>query len=380
MRHVVLVVAAGRGMRAGGGMPKQYRTIGSTPMLQLTVDALLACDAVDGVKVVIGPDDLEHYTKIAQKFEDSRVMDPAIGGATRRGSVRNGLHDLQQFAPDYVHIHDAARPFVSPQILDRLIAALRDHDGAFPALDVVDALWATPDLKPLPRAGLVRAQTPQSFRFRAILDAHLGADTDADDDVAIAVAAGLDVVTVSGSEANFKVTTQADFDRAQTTHNPTPDVRVGNGFDVHAFSEGDHVTLCGIPIEHGRGLKGHSDADVAMHAITDAIYGALAEGDIGQWFPPSDPQWKGAASEIFLRHAMERVSANGFAVNHLDCTIICEEPKIGPHAQLMREELSKITGMNVGSISVKATTSEKLGFTGRSEGIAAQATATLVRS
>lgn len=378
MRHIALIVAAGRGTRAGAGLPKQYRQICGIAMLERTLMAVLSCDQIDGVFTIIHPDDKEAYEAVASRVEDGRMLDPIHGGATRAISVRNGLHAAAQFAPEFVHIHDAARPFVTPAVLDRCVAGVEQHDGVFPAVPVADALWKKSDLTPVDRDGLIRAQTPQSFVFDKILAAHEASNPNAQDDVAIARAAGLQVVPIDGEEANFKVTTQDDFKRAEHAVTALPDIRVGTGFDVHAFSDGETVILCGISVPHTRALKGHSDADVAMHAITDAIYGALAEGDIGQWFPPSDPQWKGAASDTFLKHAMERARERGFVVSHIDCTIICEAPKIGPHATQMREELSRITGLEVARISVKATTSERLGFTGRGEGIAAQASATLV--
>lgn len=379
MENAALIVAAGRGTRAGGGTPKQYRALAGRPMLEHTLKAVLAHDRIDIVAVVIRPDDAEDFAAVRASVDDGRVLDAVHGGDTRAGSVRNGLAVLAEYAPQNVHIHDAARPFLPVAVLDRLIGALAAHDGAFPALDVVDALWMKPDLTPVARDNLLRAQTPQSFAFDKIRQAHDKGDPDAADDVAVARAAGLDVVAVQGDEANFKVTTSDDLTRAEAQLRSTPDIRVGSGFDVHAFTDGADVILNGVRIPHDRALKGHSDADVAMHAITDAIYGALAEGDIGQWFPPSDAEWKGAASDIFLRHAVARCAERGFEISHLDCTIICETPKIGPHATAMREELSRITGLEVGRISVKATTSERLGFTGRGEGIAAQAAATLVR-
>jgi len=306
-------------------------------------------------------------------------MAPTIGGETRAASVQNGLMALSEFAPEHVFIHDAARPFINAVTIDLLIASLETADGAFPAIAVADALWDQSDMTSRDRENLIRAQTPQAFSYDLIKDAHQKANPNAKDDVEVALAAGLKVTHVKGSERNFKVTTADDLERADELLRDVPDIRLGNGYDVHAFEAGDKVILNGIEIPHDKKLAGHSDADVAMHAITDAIYGALAEGDIGQWFPPSEDQWKGAASDIFLRHAVERSKERGFQITHMDCTIICEEPKIGPHAKAMREELSRITGVEVERISVKATTSERLGFTGRSEGIAAQATATLVR-
>jgi len=294
--------------------------------------------------------------------------------------VRNGLEDLSQTAPQYVYIHDGARPFLSVELMERLQRSLKDHHGAFPAIPVADALWQKEGLEPVSRDGLLRAQTPQAFHYKEILEAHRNGDPQALDDVEIALSAGLTVSDVLGDERNFKVTTQDDLERADALARPSFDVKMGQGFDVHAFEPGDFVILNGVKIPFDKALKGHSDADVAMHALTDAIYGALAEGDIGQWFPPSQEKWKGAASDIFLKHAMERVKERGFQVSHLDCTIICEMPKIGPHALAMRESLAEITGLPIDKISVKATTSERLGFTGRGEGIASMATATLLKT
>ena len=303
------------------------------------------------------------------------------GGATRALSVLAGLQALEGVA-DLALIHDAARPFVSADLIDRVLGALRHHPGAAPALQVVDALWrgdgtvtGTQD-----RTGLWRAQTPQGFHLDKILAAHRAHGADAADDVEIARVAGLDVAIVPGDESNFKITGPEDFARAEKALRADMDIRTGNGYDVHRFGPGDSVTLCGVTIPFGRTLQGHSDADVGMHAVTDAIYGALARGDIGQHFPPSDPQWKGAASHIFLEHACALARSEGFEITHADCTLVCEEPKIGPHAAAMRAEMARIMGMDVDRVSVKATTSERLGFTGRGEGIAALATATLVKT
>ena len=373
-----LIVAAGRGTRAGTGLPKQYRPLNGVPMLARTLRALMAHSAVENVQVVIHPDDMPLYS--AAVADISGLLPPVFGGDTRSGSVLNGLEALKADAPDIVLIHDAARPFLSLEIIDNLLAALKTHAGAFPALPVVDALWQGHDGSaeiPHSREGLFRAQTPQAFYFKDILAAHHSATEPADDDVALARSQGLSVAIVQGSESNYKLTTAADFARA--TKETQMDIRTGNGFDVHAFAEGDRVTLCGIELPHSHSLLGHSDADVAMHTITDALFGALAEGDIGQWFPPSEAEWKGAASDIFLLKAVERVAARGFVISNIDCTIICESPKIGPHTVPMRAEIARITGIDVDRVSVKATTSEKLGFTGRKEGIAAMATATLVK-
>ncbi len=378
MRNAAIIVAAGRGHRAGGAIPKQYVQMGTKTILARSIEAMLDHPQIDAVLVVIHEDDRQLYEAALTDITDDRIRPPVVGGETRAISVRNGLEALEKANPQHVFIHDAARPFLTKDTIDHLITALAQHDGAFPAIPVADALWHADTMAPQDRSGLIRAQTPQSFKFSKILTAHRNGQPDARDDVEIAVKAGLRVEPVTGDEGNFKVTTQDDLNRAQQRLIDPPDIRVGHGYDVHAFTEGNAVILNGVEIPHSRSLKGHSDADVAMHAITDAIYGALAEGDIGQWFPPSDPQWKGAASDIFLKHAVERAQARGFQITHIDCTLICEEPKIGPHAQAMRQALSGITGLEQGRISVKATTSEQLGFTGRREGIAAQATATLV--
>lgn len=380
MQNAALIVAAGRGTRAGKGMPKQYRTIGGEPVLRHTIRAILQHPSIDAILTVIHQDDRDAYEAAIRTLDDGRILPPQLGGETRAKSVQNGLTGLSEISPKYVFIHDAARPFIDGNTLDLLFEALETSQGAFPAIPVADALWNRNDLTPIDREPLIRAQTPQAFEYPAIVKAHRSARPDARDDVEVALAAGLTVAHVPGNERNFKVTTKDDLTRANELARALPDIRTGTGYDVHAFEQGESVILNGITIPHDKKLKGHSDADVAMHAITDAIYGALAEGDIGHWFPPSDPKWKGAASDIFLIHAVERTKTRGFQITHIDCTIICEMPKIGPHAVAMREELSRITGLEMERISVKATTSERLGFTGRAEGIAAQATATLVRS
>ncbi|MBL4873014.1 MAG: bifunctional 2-C-methyl-D-erythritol 4-phosphate cytidylyltransferase/2-C-methyl-D-erythritol 2,4-cyclodiphosphate synthase [Rhodobacteraceae bacterium] len=379
MKVAGLIVAAGRGVRAGGGIPKQYRDLMGQSVLRRSVLALLAHRAVEVVQVVIHSDDVNEYESTVNGI--SGLLPVCIGGVKRHDSVLAGLNALKSAAPDLVLIHDAARPLVSVNVIEEVLNALETHEGAFPALPVVDALWRGDNTieRPEPREGLWRAQTPQGFRFNDILAAHETLTVSVLDDVAAAHAAGLSVAITHGAEDNFKITTPEDFARAERALRGYMDIRTGNGFDVHKFGEGEHVTLCGVDIPHSHGLVGHSDADVAMHAVTDAIFGALCEGDIGQWFPPSDMQWKGAASDIFLAKAVERTAARGFTITHIDCTIICEMPKIGPHALTMRERMAQIIGIDLDRISVKATTSEKLGFTGRGEGIAATATATLVK-
>ncbi|WP_299133724.1 bifunctional 2-C-methyl-D-erythritol 4-phosphate cytidylyltransferase/2-C-methyl-D-erythritol 2,4-cyclodiphosphate synthase [uncultured Amaricoccus sp.] len=386
MRTAGLIVAAGRGHRLGGAIPKQYLDLGDETVLCRSARALLALPELESLTIVIHPDDRALYDAATARLDDPRLAPPVPGAGSRRESVLRGLEALAADPPDRVLIHDAARPFVAVETVAGVLDALDRTAGAFPALPVVDALWqgeAGSARNPVPRADLWRAQTPQGFRFAAILAAHRAEIGDALDDVAIARAAGLEVAVVPGTEANFKITTPEDLVRAKAQMRARPatvDVRTGNGYDVHAFGPGDRVTLCGVTLPFDRGLVGHSDADVGMHALTDAIFGALAEGDIGQWFPPSDPTWKGAASEIFLRKAVERAGARGYAVSHLDCTLVCEAPKVGPHAPAMRAELARIAGVETDRVSVKATTSERLGFTGRGEGIAALATATLVRA
>lgn len=376
-----LIVAAGRGERLGGLVPKQYISIAGKTMLRRSIEALLALPWLDRLAVVIHPDDAIRYAEAVANLDDLRLLDPVPGGADRGASVRAGLEALAAHAPDKVLIHDAARPFLTASVAAAVAGALDAVPAAFPALPVVDALWRAPDGRAeaaVDREMLWRAQTPQGFRFEAILAAHRAHRGRPLDDVAVARAAGLETRVVPGDEANFKITTPADLARAERLAGETMDIRTGNGFDVHALGPGDGVTLCGVRLAFDRGLVGHSDADVGMHALTDAILGALAEGDIGRWFPPSDPQWKGAASEIFLGAAVARAAERGFTLTHCDVTLVCEAPKIGPHAGAMRAELARICRIDPGRISVKATTSERLGFTGRGEGIAAIATATLV--
>ena len=372
MTVAAIIVAAGRGTRAGGPVPKQWQLLAGQPVVQHSIRAF--AEIVDQVILVVHPDDLARATPLGVHLVE--------GGATRDASVRNALESLAGTGTTRVLIHDGARPLVSRALITRLIAALDQSVAAAPAVPVTDALWRGDDLRVTgtqDRSGLWRAQTPQAFHFDVILAAHRAHSSGAADDVEVARAAGLDVTIVEGDEDNLKLTFAADFARAERIlKGRSMDIRVGNGFDVHAFGPGDHVWLCGVQVPHGRGLVGHSDADVGMHALTDAIYGALADGDIGQHFPPSDPQWKGAESHIFLRHAAARAAARGFVISHADVTLICETPKIGPHAAAMRQALAGILGLAADRVSVKATTSERLGFTGREEGIAALATATLV--
>jgi len=377
MTNAAIIVAAGRGTRAGGDQPKQWQILAGRPVMDWTVAAFQAVPGLDRVVVVLHPDDMSRYTP-------ANGIEVTKGGATRAQSVRNGLESMTADPPDHVLIHDVARCCISPEQITAVLDILQAGAvAAAPALPVTDALWTgtggqvtgTRD-----RAGLYRAQTPQGFDFAAILAAHRAHPGDAADDVAVARAAGIEVAIVAGHEDNLKITHPEDFARASKLLEHQMDIRIGTGFDVHRFGPGDHCMLCGVAVPHDRGLQGHSDADVGMHALTDAIYGALAEGDIGRHFPPSDPQWKGAESHIFLRHAVGLASEKGFTINNIDVTLVCERPKVGPHAQAMQEALSTITGVAPDRISVKATTSERLGFTGREEGIAAQAAVTLVKT
>ncbi|MGB3316147.1 MAG: bifunctional 2-C-methyl-D-erythritol 4-phosphate cytidylyltransferase/2-C-methyl-D-erythritol 2,4-cyclodiphosphate synthase [Albidovulum sp.] len=369
----IIIVAAGRGTRAGGE-PKQWRMLGGQSVLGRTVAAF---QGAGRVIVVLHPDDMVRgITEFAGK------VTLIAGGETRSQSVRNALESIDPNEISRVLIHDGARPLVSPALITRVRAALETAPAAAPAIGVTDALWTGADAKVTglqPRDGLFRAQTPQGFHFPAILDAHRAHPGGAADDVEVALAAGLDVAIVEGEDDNIKLTWPGDFARAERMLGTGMDIRTGNGYDVHAFTDGDHVMLCGVRVPHSKALLGHSDADVGMHALTDAIYGALAEGDIGRHFPPSDPKWKGAASHIFLTHAAGLARDRGYTISNADVTLVCERPKIGPHAIEMAAELARITGVEPDRISVKATTSERLGFTGREEGIAAIATITLVK-
>lgn len=381
MKTAALIVAAGRGSRAGGPLPKQYHPLGGRPLLSRTLLPFAAHSGISHILTVIHPDDRPLYEEAATGI--GKLLPPVPGGATRQASVLAGLEALARTLPDLgsVLIHDGARPFVSAALISRLLAALEDAPGALPVLPVTDTLRRTDGGmcgETVPREGLFRAQTPQAFRFSHILQAHRDvAGRDLTDDVAVAAEAGLKTAAVNGSEDNFKVTHTEDFLRAERFLAVHMETRVGSGYDVHRFTEGDHVTLCGIAIPHTHGLSGHSDADAGLHAVTDAILGALGDGDIGLHFPPSDPQWKGAPSHLFAEHAAKLMRARGGSLSHVDVTLICERPKIGPHREAMRARLAEILQVPVSRVAVKATTTEGLGFTGRQEGIAAQAVATL---
>lgn len=376
MTTAAIIVAAGRGTRAGGGIPKQWQILGGRPVAAYAMARFAAHPAISELILVLHPDDME--TDLWPREPKAKIV---AGGATRAASVTAGLEAVSD-SIETVLIHDAARPLVSNAVIDRVLAALETTIGAAPALPVTDTLWqgnkdAVQGIQD--RNGLYRAQTPQGFQLAPLLAAHAASTGLETDDVAVARAAGLDVAIVAGDEDNIKITTAQDFDRAAKLMGHNMDIRCGNGYDVHRFGDGDHVWLCGIQIPHTRSLQGHSDADVGMHAVTDAIYGALGKGDIGQHFPPSDPQWKGAASHIFLEHAIALAKSEGFVISNADCTLVCEFPKIGPHQDAMKAVMAAYMGVESARISVKATTSEKLGFTGREEGIAAIATVTLVK-
>ncbi|WP_106639361.1 bifunctional 2-C-methyl-D-erythritol 4-phosphate cytidylyltransferase/2-C-methyl-D-erythritol 2,4-cyclodiphosphate synthase [Allosphingosinicella vermicomposti] len=374
---VALVVAAGSGSRAGGDLPKQYRRIGGKSVLGHAIGHL-DHRLIDEVRVVIAP---EHEDMFGEATMGGSLPSPIIGGATRQESVRNGLEQLaREGGADIILIHDAARAFLSASVLDRLVAALEHGDGAVPVLPVVDTLARKESElgDTVSRDEIVRVQTPQAFRFNAILDAHRRwGGEEATDDAQVARAAGYAIAMVEGDEDLAKLTYLRDFDRAKARLASTMISRTGLGFDVHAFADGEDLWLGGVLIPHSRGLSGHSDADVVLHALTDALLGAAGEGDIGDHFPPSDPQWKGAASSRFVEHACALIAARGGIVDHIDITIICEAPKIGPHRDRMRRTVADLLRAPLQRVCIKATTTERLGFTGRGEGIAAQAVATI---
>jgi 2-C-methyl-D-erythritol 4-phosphate cytidylyltransferase/2-C-methyl-D-erythritol 2,4-cyclodiphosphate synthase len=371
-RIAVLIVAAGKGERAGTELPKQYERLAGKPVLRRTVEAFTGYP----VQVVIGAG---QHELAAAALAGLDVPAPVTGGATRQESVRLGLDALAKDAPDFVLIHDAARPLVSRKVIADVVAALEaGADGALPMVAASDTLRRAGDNGQwtlVSRENLYRAQTPQGFGYAKITKAHHDhAGTDVTDDVALAELAGLKVQMVQGEEKNIKVTRKEDFALAETLIGS--DVRTASGYDVHKFRDGDHIWLCGLKIPHTHGLEGHSDADVGLHAITDALLGCIGEGDIGQHFPPTDERWRGAASWKFLDHAASLVAAKGGVISHVDVTIICERPKVGPHRDAMKAKIAEILKIEESRVSVKATTTEGLGFTGRREGIAAQAIAT----
>jgi 2-C-methyl-D-erythritol 4-phosphate cytidylyltransferase/2-C-methyl-D-erythritol 2,4-cyclodiphosphate synthase len=374
-RTSALIVAAGSGTRAGSDIPKQYVPIAGKAVLAHAIDALAAHPRIDEIRVVIGAGQEQLY---AQAIGGRTLADPVIGGTTRRDSVANGLAAARG---DRVLIHDAARPFLPHEVIDRLLAALEDAPGAVPVLPVADTLAEAGDTlgQNVPRERLARVQTPQAFHMDAIRAAHSAWDKrrEATDDAQIARAAGLEVKTVDGSPSLDKLTYPADFAAAERRLMATMVSRTALGFDVHGFTEGDGLWIGGVRIPHARALAGHSDADVGLHAITDALLGTIGDGDIGMHFPPSDPKWRGASSDRFLIHARDLIAAKGGRIDHVDLTIICEEPKVGPHRAAIRARVAELLGLAEAKISIKATTTERLGFTGRREGIAAQAAATV---
>jgi 2-C-methyl-D-erythritol 4-phosphate cytidylyltransferase/2-C-methyl-D-erythritol 2,4-cyclodiphosphate synthase len=382
-KTAAILVAAGRGLRAGAGGPKQYRSIGGQPVIFRAMEAFCRHPQVFAVQPVLNPDDTQMFNEAVSGLAYAA---PTPGGATRQASVHAGLEALVGHSPEIVLIHDAARPFVSAGVISRAIAAAARTGAAVPSVAVTDTIKlidadgnveATPE-----RARLRIAQTPQAFRFEVILDAHRRAAregrSDFTDDAALAEWAGLTIATFEGDVANMKLTTPEDFVREEARLAAAlGDIRTGTGYDVHALGDGDHLMICGVRVPHTCGFLAHSDGDVGLHALVDAILGALADGDIGSHFPPSDMRWKGASSDQFLKYAVERVTARGGRVANLEVTLICERPKIGPLRDTMRARISEISGVNLSRVAVKATTSERLGFTGREEGIAATASATI---
>jgi 2-C-methyl-D-erythritol 4-phosphate cytidylyltransferase / 2-C-methyl-D-erythritol 2,4-cyclodiphosphate synthase len=378
-----VVVAAGQGLRAGGELPKQFRRVAGETLLEHALSAFVKAADVAFVQPVIRPDDVELVRRLTSGMN---VLEPVSGGATRQASVRAGLEALLPYAPDIVLVHDAARPFASASLITRAIEAAAKTGAAIPGLAVTDTVKRIDEKgtieATLDRHSIRLVQTPQAFAFPALLEAHRRAVAqqrdDFTDDAALAEWTGMKVSVFAGEPGNIKFTTPEDFARAEAIQSASlGDVRTGSGLDVHAFGPGDQVTLGGIRIPHVQALTGHSDADVALHALTDAILGALADGDIGAHFPPSDPQWRGASSDRFLTFAVERVRARGGRIAHLDLTIVCEAPRIGEHRDRMRANIARLAGIGLERVGVKATTSEKLGFTGRGEGIVAHATATI---
>lgn len=381
--NMALIVAAGRSERLGGETPKQYLPLGGRPMIRRSLATFLGHRDVDAVAAVIHPDHRALYEAAAAGLE---LLPPVAGGASRRESVLRGLEALEARTPRHVLIHDAARPFVDAGIIGRVLDALEAAPGAIAAVPVVDTLKCGAEGRieaTVPRAGLWRAQTPQGFRFAEILEVHRSAwaaDAEAEftDDAAVAEGAGLPVALVMGSEDNFKVTSSEDLRRARRLAEGDPgEIRTGLGFDVHRFGPGDHVWLCGVRLPHDQGLAGHSDADAGLHALTDALLGAVGAGDIGTHFPPSDPTWRDASSDVFLLHAGRLVAERGGVIVNVDVTLICESPRIGPHRAAMVARVAEILGLSQDRVSIKATTTEKMGFPGRGEGVAAQAVATV---
>ncbi len=381
----VIIVAAGKGTRLGG-VPKQHRRLAGSTVLARTIRSFLRALPGAMIQVVIGGPNRARYDAALQDFGEqdrARLLVPVEGGETRQDSVRNGLECLMSQAPEIVLIHDAARPFASDALILRAREAAIAHGAAVPGVAATDTLKSVgPDgvvTQTHDRDSLRAIQTPQAFRYDLILAAHRAeAGAQRTDDAAVAEAAGHSVHVFEGEATNVKITTAEDFQAAEARlGGALTDVRIGQGYDVHAYGPGDTVWFGGVAIPHDRGLSAHSDGDVVAHAITDAILGALADGDIGAHFPPSDPQWKGAASSIFLADAASRVRAKGGVIANVDATVICERPKVGPHRDAIRARLAEIMGIDIGRVAIKATTSKRLGFTGREEGVVAMAIATI---
>lgn len=378
-KTAALIVAGGQGLRAGGAVPKQFQPLVGQPILRRSVNAFAQLPKITAIQVVVPAGQQERCEELLGGITCLPFVE---GGATRQDSVRNGLEALETYAPDFVLVHDAARPLVSASLIRRVLTALDSGaPAAIPLLPLADTLkrksggdWTT-----VPRDGFFRAQTPQGFRFGALLTAHRNhASENVTDDMAIAERAGLSIAAVEGEETNLKITTEGDFAlAARLLRGAMGEYRTGQGFDVHRFVPGDHVWLCGVRIAHDRALQGHSDADAGLHALTDAILGALGAGDIGRHFPPTEEKWRGAASSLFLSHAARLVAQSGGEIVHCDVTLICERPKIAPHRDAMRARIAEILALDPDRVSVKATTTEGLGFSGRGEGLAAQAIATL---
>ena len=378
MQTVALIVAAGRGERFGAAVPKQYACLGGMTVLRRSILAFAQESGIDAIRVMIGPDDRDRYDQATDGLD---LLPPVTGAATRQATVRMGLESLVEADPARVLIHDAARPLVSGAVIRRVIDALEDAPAALPVLPVVDTLKRVDERLvqgEADRRGLARAQTPQGFRFQEILAAHRAAPHEGfTDDTAIAAAAGLAVAWVAGEERNLKLTQPEDIGVAERLLATGTRWRTGLGFDVHAFAVDRPLVLCGVTVPHDLGLAGHSDADVAFHAVTDAVLGTIGAGDIGTHFPPSDPRWRDADSARFLRHAVTLLAGKGGRIENVDLVIVCERPKIGPHRAAMVARTAEVLGVSEDQVSIKATTSERLGFTGRGEGIAAQAVVTV---
>jgi len=381
-RVAAIIVAGGRGVRAGGDLPKQYARVAGKPVLRRTVETFLDHGGVGHVIVVVGENDGGLYAGAVDGLDG--LLPPVTGGATRQQSVRNGLEALADRAPRLVLVHDAARPFVSHEVIDNVIAACSESEGAIPVSPITETVKQVDAglvIDTVPRESLATAQTPQGFPFAPLLEAHRRAAEsgrdDLTDDAAVAALAGLSVRAVAGDPDNIKLTHPSDFSAAERRLASATETRTAQGFDVHAFGPGASVWLCGVEVPHDHGLVGHSDADVGLHALTDALLGTIGDGDIGEHFPPSDPKWKGASSDLFLADAVRRVREKSGRIVNLDVTLVCERPKIGPHRAAMKRRIAEIAGISPDRVGVKATTSEGLGFTGRNEGIVAIAIATV---